>query len=209
MSEAPGRDAASRGGRTSWKRFALVALPAAAAVTGMLVAVGQGALAASFTISGAEAKISADSLDGTGFVQYGWVDQTARKDAVPVTTAAFKHAELKNMCQSVVVSLPLIGDLTLRINAGGGDEAVQADNLLVDLSHLEGDATFKNIEIGNDASKVNKGPANAKGFQDMFAQQADSVHIDNLRQNSYATSAGTFRLSGLNLNLNKGRNECY
>jgi Family of unknown function (DUF6230) len=175
----------------------------------MFVAVGEGALAASFTISGAEAKISADSLDGTGFAQYGWVDQTARNQAVPVTTAAFKHAELRNMCQSVVVSVPIIGDLTLRINAGGGAEPVSADNLLVDLSRLEGDATFTNIEIGNDASKVDKGPANAKGFQDMFAQQADSVHIENLRQNSYATSAGTFRLNGLNLALNKGKNECY
>jgi hypothetical protein len=208
MARAP-RHAVDQEGRTSWRRFALVAVPAAAAVTGMFLAVGQGALAASFTISGAEAKISADSLDGTGFAQYGWVDGTARNQAVPVTTAAFRHAELTNMCQSVVISVPIIGDLTLRINAGGGGTPVSADNLLVDLTHLEGDATFTNIEIGNDASKLNKGPANAKGLQDMFSQQADAAHIDHLRQNSFATSAGTFRLHGLNLNLATGKNECF
>lgn len=199
----------ARAGRTNWKRFALVAVPATVAVSAMFLAVGQGALAASFTVSGAESKISADSLDATGFAQYGWVDATARNQTIPVTTAGMKHAELKNLCQSVVVNLPIVGDLTLRINAGGGSQPVIAENLLIDLTHLEGDAEFTNIEIGNDASKLNKGPSNAKGFQDMFAQQADKAHIDNLRQNSFATTAGTFRLNGLNLNLTKGKNECY
>jgi hypothetical protein len=196
-------------GRTSWRRFAVLAVPAAVIVAGMLAMMGEGALAASFTISGQKAKISADSLDGTGFAQYGWIDQTARNTAIPVAVAGIKHAELANLCQSVVFSLPIVGDLTLKINAGGGGTPVTAENLFIDMDQLQGDATFTNIEIGRDASTLNKGPAGAQGFQDMFAQQADKVHIDKVRQTAYATTAGTFRLVGLNLALKSGKDECF
>jgi hypothetical protein len=202
MSEAPTT------GRTSWKRFALAIIPFAAVAGGMLAMTSQGALAASFTISGQEAKISADSLDGTGFTQYGWLNQTARGDAVPVATAAMKHAELKNMCQSVVFALPIVGDLTLKINAGA-DRPVTAEDLFIDMGQLDGEATFTNMEIGRDASTLDKGPAGGQGLQDMFAQQADTIHIDNLRQTMYATSAGVFRLNGLHLKVLKGNEACW
>ena len=77
------------------------------------------------------------------------------------------------------------------------------------MNQLSGDAVFTNMEIGRDASTLDKGPSGGQGFQDMFAQQADKVHIDNLRQTMYATTAGTFRLNGLGLNLNAGVNECW
>jgi hypothetical protein len=195
-------------GRTNWRRFAIVLAPSLVAASFMTVMMGTGALAASFTISGQQAKISADSLDGTGFVQYGWIDQTARKDAIPVAVSGIKHAELVNMCQSVVFTLPIVGDVTLKINAGKASPVI-AEDIMIDMSQLDGDATFTTMEIGNDASTLSKGPAKAKGFQDMFGQQADKIHIDNLRQVTYATSAGSFKLTGLHLTVNKGRDECY
>jgi hypothetical protein len=197
-------------GRTSWLRFAVLTVPAAVIIAGMIALMGEGALAASFTISGQQAKVSADSLDGKGFAQYGWIDQTARGKAVPVAVSAIRHAELRNLCQSVVISLPApIGDLTLKIKAGAGKDPVTADNMFIDMDHLSGDATFGGIEIGRDASTLNKGPAGAQGFQDMFAQQADTIHIDHLQQTSYATTAGTFSLVGLNLSLASGKDECF
>jgi hypothetical protein len=195
-------------GRTNWVRFTIALVPLAAAATTMAVMTGGGALAASFAISGQQAKISADSLDGTGFTQYGWMDQSAGKDVIPVATAGIKHAELKNMCQSVVFSLPIVGDVSLKIKAGTATP-VQADDLFIDMNQLDGDATFTNIDIGQDASTLNKGPNGAQGLQGMFAQQADKVHIDNLRQVMYSTHAGTFKLNGLHLVVNKGKDECY
>jgi hypothetical protein len=179
-----------------------------AAVAALLAMTGEGALAASFDISGQEAKISADSLHGKGFAQYGWLNKTARGDAIPVATAGIRQAELKNMCQSVVFNLPIVGELTLRINAGAS-KPVTAENLFIDMSQLDGDATFTNIEIGRDASTLDKGPAGAQGFQDMFAQQADEIHIDNLKQRMYASHAGVFRLNGLHLEVTKGKKECF
>lgn len=204
MTTQPG----SAQGRTSWRRFGLAIIPAVAAVGTMTAMTSEGALAASFTISGQEAKISADSLHGVGFAQYGWLNQNARGDAIPVATAGIKHAELKNMCQSVVFALPIVGSITLRIEAGK-DKPVTAEQLFIDMNQLDGDAVFTNIEIGRDASTLDKGGDGAQGFQDMFAQQADVVHIDHLRQTMYASHAGIFRLNGLHLTVAKGKNECY
>jgi hypothetical protein len=82
---------------------------------------------------------------------------------------------------------------------------------MIDLTSLKGDATFQNIQIGIDASDLSKGPAPAKGLQGSFAQQADSVVITNLKQVAWSTTAGTFKLTGLDLSLTTGANvfECF
>ncbi|MDR3083127.1 MAG: DUF6230 family protein, partial [Streptomyces sp.] len=96
------------------------------------------------------------------------------------------------LCQSVN-----LGGTNLLITAGNGSTPVTAKDLTTDSTFLSGDAEFNNIEIGNDASELNK--ANAKGNKGVFSQQADTVHIANLRQTNYATTAGVFKLPGLKL----------
>ncbi|MFW6642493.1 DUF6230 family protein [Nocardiopsis algeriensis] len=202
VAEAPGS-------HTSWKRFALFSLPAGAAVGGILIAMAQGALAASFTVSGQDFKISADSLHGEGFVQYGWLDQTVREEAVPVGVAGIKEAELVGLCQSVLTEFPIVGKISLRLTAGDQGTPVQAENLVIDMSQMAGDAEFQNIEIGRDAGTLDKGPARAHGFNDLFGMQSDVIIVEDLEQTARAASAGTFRLSGLNLGITLGENECF
>jgi hypothetical protein len=97
----------------------------------------------------------------------------------------------------------------LTINAGGGDKPARATNLLLDVTELNGDATFTNIEIGRDASTLNKGPG--KGAAGSFGQQADRVVINDLKQVAWSTTAGTFTLTGLRLKVNVGADakECF
>ncbi len=66
-------ESVARGG-TRWKRFAVVMVPSVAATAAIGVALSQGALAASFSVSGQQFKVTADRIDGTGFEQYGAVD---------------------------------------------------------------------------------------------------------------------------------------
>lgn len=61
-----------RGG-TRWKRFALVMVPSVVATAAVGVGLAQGALAASFSVSGQSFKVHADKLVGHDFVQYGSV----------------------------------------------------------------------------------------------------------------------------------------
>jgi hypothetical protein len=205
-----------RGG-TRWKRFAVVMVPSVAATAAIGVALAQGALAASFSVSGQQFKVTADQLEGDGFAQYGAVDSgytlDGQKTAHPVAVSAFNSATIKGLCQSVVTpNIPIIGNVSLILKAGGGDKPVEASKLYIDLDDLSADATFTNIDIGVAAKDASKGPgiksgdtANPYGF----AQQADHASLTGVKQTAWATTAGTFKLSGLKMSVQTGTHECY
>ncbi|MFF3000236.1 DUF6230 family protein [Streptomyces sp. NPDC057950] len=212
-----------RGG-TRWKRFAVVMVPSVAATAAIGVALAQGALAASFSVSGQSFKVSADSLNGKGFSQYGAIDAgytlDGKKTGHPVAVSAFKSASITNMCQSVVTpNVPLLGSVSLILRAGGaGHDAVQAENLYIDVEDLQANATFHGIDIGvaagdTGADKGGKGPGMKGGGEQAnpygFAQQADSAELTDVKQTAWATTAGTFKLSGLKMSVSTGTKECY
>ncbi|AIS00606.1 DUF6230 family protein [Streptomyces glaucescens] len=206
-----------RGG-TRWKRFAVVMVPSVAATAAIGVALAQGALAASFSVSGQSFKVTTERLDGTGFVQYGALDEgytlDGKKTVHPVAVSAFKSATIKDMCQSVVTpNIPVLGNVSLILRAGQGDTPVKAENLYIDVAELEGDAVFRGIDIGVAAKDANKGPGMKGGKEQSnpygFAQQADSVTLTDVKQTAWATTAGTFKLSGLKMSLSTGVKECY
>jgi hypothetical protein len=187
-------------GRTNWRRFGL-ALAVPVVVSGAMVfGLANGAIAAQFAVSGQTFKISADKLVGKGFVQYG--SAVVEKDGTRhfVATSGIAKAELYNLCQSVKVpNLPV----SLVIRAGKDkNKPATAENLLIDMTELGGDATFKGINIGQDASTLKAGGTAARGQAGAFGQEADSVVISDLRQISWATSAGEFALTGLSLKVN-------
>jgi len=208
-------------GHTHWRRFGVVMVLGVAATAGLLALVANGAVAASFVVSGQQFKVSADKLEANGFVQYGSVD--ARTDPgsdppsqapEPVAVAGMRTATLTNLCQSVVTDLGDFGSVSLLIHAGGGSRPVTATDMVVDMSQLDGDAQFTNIEIGRDASTLDQGPTNdpseiAQRRQGFFSQQASKVTITNLKQVAWATSAGQFNLYGLSLRLHWGKDECF
>jgi hypothetical protein len=208
-------------GRTRWGRFGILFGLSAGAVIGLLSLMSNGALAASFTVSGQQFKVSADRLEATGFVQYGTVDarhepggDPGSQVPEPVAVSAMKTATITNLCQSVVTDLGDFGALTLKISAGTGPKPVTATNMVVDMTQLGGEAKFQNIEIGRDASTLDKGPTNdpaetAQRREGFFSQQADRVVITDLKQVAWATSAGEFNLTGLSLRLRWGKDECF
>ncbi|PWI44169.1 DUF6230 family protein [Streptomyces sp. ICBB 8177] len=203
----------TRGG-TRWKRFAVVMVPSVAATAAIGVALAQGALAASFSVSGQEFKVSAQQLNGQGFLQYGSLDAEHNGTKVPVAVSAFKSAQITNLCQSVVIPVPVFGDVSMKLTAGGNGTKVQASNLYIDLDNLNADATFTNINIGVAAGDSSQGPGLAPSDQNQFtegsfAQDAKSAVLTNVKQTAWATSAGTFKLSGLAMHVSKGDNECY
>jgi hypothetical protein len=201
----------ARGG-TRWKRFAVVMVPSVAATAAIGVALSQGALAASFSVSGQQFKVSADRLDGKGFVQYGAVDST-KVGKKPVAVVGFNEAKIRNLCQSVVVPVPAFGDVTMKLGAGVDPSTpVEAKKLYIDADDLGANAQFNNIDIGVAADSTSKGPGPAKGDKfapGSFAQQAESATFTDVKQRAWATTAGTFKLSGLKMAVKAGKNECY
>jgi hypothetical protein len=179
-----------------------------------MVGIANGAVPAQFAVSGSTFKISADQLDGTGFVQYG--GRASEKGADPknpfdpkhhvVATSGIKSATLTNLCQSVAPpGLPV----SMVIRAGRDGKKVTASDLLIDMTQLTGDAEFSNIHIGQDASTLDAAGDDVHGLQGGFGQQATEVHIKGLRQIAWSTQAGTFTLNGLDLHVSLSKEECF
>jgi hypothetical protein len=194
-------------GRTRWRRFAALAIPAGIIVAGLFAGVANGQVPVALNVSGQKFKVSADELTGDGFAQYPGYVQKANGAKIPVAASAIDHATLKNLCQSVVMDLG-VTKISLLIRAGRGSKTASADNLLIGLDNLQGDATFTNIRIGTDASVLTEGGPN-KGAAGDFGQEAEKVVITDLKQSAYSTQAGTFTLDGLNMGLNFSGAECY
>jgi hypothetical protein len=197
----PRPPARRRQGRVRWRRFGAM-LGISGVITGTLVVLtAQGVLAAQFSISGMPFTVTASQLQGTGFEQFATLDSMIPKSPnagstggqLVLVVSAIKSATLTNLCQSVN-----LGGSYLKITAGTGATPVSASTLVVDSSQLSGDASFSNIDVGQDASTLNEVPG-VTGNPGVFAQQADSVTINNLRQTNYATTAATFTLPGLSL----------
>ena len=210
-------------GGTKWKRFALVMVPTVAIAGGMTVMMANGVLAASFAVSGQQFKVSADSLDGTTFVQSGDVIPTADGQAHAVAVAGIKSAKIKNMCQSVDVPIPLIGkDLTIVLRAGKSSD-VTATNLVLDTNQVDStQADFSGVNIGASAADVDKA-TNIPGWQGHdkntgkpaaygpgdFSQVVDHALLQNVKQTAYSTTAGTMSLPGLSISANFNADQCF
>ncbi|MGW7425528.1 DUF6230 family protein [Streptomyces sp. NPDC054813] len=191
-----------RRGRVRARRAAVMAVPATLAAAGLAVFTAQGVLGVQFAISGMPFVVTADRLDGTGFEQFGGLDNmipdspnagdTGGQELV--VTSVVKNGTLTNMCQSVD-----LGGIQLLLKAGGGSKPVSVSNLAIDSDDIKGDATFNNIEIGRDASTFDK--AGVQGPKGVYGQQADGVVIEHLYQHNYAATAAVFKLPNLHMSF--------
>lgn len=201
-------------GRTRWRRFAIAFVPAGMLAGILMAGVANGAVPVQLVVSGQTFEVSATSLQGQGFHQYGSVVYDTTHDpnnqmsgAHPVAVSDIKSATLTNLCQSVLVKQ--LG-VSLLIHAGTDpNNPATATNMIITMDHLSGDATFKNIDIGKDASLLRKGSDTDYGTPGMFGQEADSVTITNLKQTAYSTQAGLFTLNGLDLRIDTSGSQCF
>ncbi|MER5704128.1 DUF6230 family protein [Micromonospora sp. NPDC002296] len=188
-------------GGVRWRRFAASLAVVGAGAAGMVVLTAQGVLGAQFAISGMPFVVTADKLSGTGFEQFATLDQMIEDSPnqgdtggqVVVIVSAIDKAELTNLCQSIN-----LGGMYMKLTAGNGGKPVSARTLVVDSDELSGNASFKSIDIGQDASTLDKVPG-VRGNPGVFGQQADTVTITDLRQNNYATTAAVFTLPNLRM----------
>ncbi|WP_025158501.1 DUF6230 family protein [Leifsonia aquatica] len=186
-------------------RIVLAAVPVAVVSTLLMAGVAQGAVPVSFAVSGSQFQISASKLDGSGFSQYAGVAPDTAGTEHQVAIANIKSATLADLCQSVVTDTPL-GKVGMLITAGGGGSPASASDLQIGMTDLKGDSKFGNIRIGVDASAVNTA---AKGTAGDFAQDADTVTIDNLQQTAWSTQASVFTLTGMHVQLTDGSKGCF
>ncbi|MFD7232895.1 DUF6230 family protein [Streptomyces sp. NPDC059881] len=203
-------------GRTRWRRFALVMVPSLLVTAALGLTMAQGALAASFLISGQKFKLSADRLAARGLSIYGMVDRTRKGDLVPVVVTGAKHVKIDGLCQSVVVPVPVLGPYTLRLTAAEQGGQAVAKDFYVDATTLEADqASLSDLDIGIAAGsltegEINRGDRKSPFFNpDGIAQQAEEVVLTDVQYRAVAVSAATLSAPGLELRLKQGLHECF
>jgi hypothetical protein len=190
-------------GRTRWRRFTAVLVGGLATTTGLVLLTAQGVLAASFSISGMPFEVTSPRLHGFGFAQYAEIDRMVEGspngaengEEVLVIVSAVRDAELDGLCQSID-----LGGTYLKLTAGSPTNKVKADTLVVDSDLITANADFKNIDIAQDASTLNRVPGKSGGIG-VFGQQAEEVTLTNLHQKNWATTAARFYLPNLRMSF--------
>jgi hypothetical protein len=202
-------------GRTRWKRFAVILGAGVTAAAALGIGMAQGVLAASFFISGQKFQVGADTMDIRGLSIYGMVDVARKGTLVPVAVTGMRSAEISGLCQSVVVSVPVLGPYTLRLT-GGDESPAEAKNMFIDTTSLSvGQANLDDLDIGVAAGSVSKAPINPDDRDSRFfdpngiAQQAASADMTDVRATAVAVSAATLNVPELALRLKQGRHECF
>ncbi|MGP3684711.1 DUF6230 family protein [Streptomyces sp. IBSNAI002] len=90
-------------GRVRWRKAALVAVPALGVVGALAVVMAQGALAASFAVSGTSFQVSSSRLSSKGLASFVQTDRSVDGKGHPVALLGIGEATLADICQAAEV----------------------------------------------------------------------------------------------------------
>ncbi|GAA1905677.1 DUF6230 family protein [Streptantibioticus ferralitis] len=203
-------------GRTRWKLFAAIMVPGIAVATALGIGMAQGALAASFFISGRRFQLSTASLVGHGLSVYSTVDVTREGVLVPVVVTGLRSAVIRGLCESVVTPVPFLGPYTLRLTGADRLRRAEARDIFIDATALNAtQQSAHDLNVGVAAGSITKGPVNPgdrhSRFFDPngFAQQASTTFLANARWQAVAVSAVTLDVPDVRVRVLAGRHECF
>ena len=128
----------------------LIAGFAAFGVTGFAVA--QGGLTANLALSGTFFNVNMRHLEGEAFSLFVDSDKKGEED-VPTARLKMEHAVASDLCLYVTTDLPAVGEATLALKAKG-DNSVEATDLLVGASDIEGSLVMEDANVGIDARQL-------------------------------------------------------
>jgi hypothetical protein len=206
MGTDQGRRAAAEG-RVKWKKSAVVALPAVVAVGVMAVVMAQGALAASFAVSGTSFQVSSSKLSSKGLASYVQTDRSVDGKGHPVALLGIGEATLSDICQSAEVDTP-VGKVVFKLTAGGPAGEVTASSLVIDGEDLNGDATFGTAQIGRDASTLDQVDG-VRGEPGRFGLQAGNIEVVGVKSHAWSATGGNFRLKGMRVDVSLDGRTCF
>lgn len=134
---------------TRWRQATPLVLVALAVMAGAMTLLRQDVLAAAVTYQGTTAKFSSGRVSGQD-IGFGMAQvNVAGAGARNVLAAGFATGSLDGLCVSQVQSLPVIGDVVIKLTAGDGDSStreIKATNVQLDITQLRGSGTGVNLD---------------------------------------------------------------
>lgn len=138
---------------TAWRRTLPLLLLALAAMGGVLALVRADVLAATVTYQGTTAKFATGRVTGQnvgfGMAQRTVVNADGSTAVKNVLSAGFATGSLDGFCLSQVQSVPVVGDVVIKLTAGDGDPGtreISAVNVQFDIAQLRGNSTGVNLD---------------------------------------------------------------
>ncbi|MFI9051461.1 DUF6230 family protein [Streptomyces sp. NPDC053427] len=195
-------------GRTHWKRTAVMLVPGVACVGAVVIALAQGAMAASFAVSGKNFKVSADEITGQGISSFP--SSLGSKDGKghAVLLAGIRSGTAKGVCLSMKQNLPLVGEVSLIVRSGG-ERAIKGEHLVVNADALTSSGgRVTGVQAGRDASTLTAAPG-VSGPQGLFGVQANSALARDVRSTAWASNGGSLTLDKVEIELSHTGKECY
>lgn len=206
-------------GVTRWRRSAVIAVPAAAAVAGMAAAMLNGVLAANLAISNTDFTLKAAGVttdhNGLSLVAQSIHRSTGTTSGTDkgVAEVGITQATLNNMCVAAHQTLPIVGAFDVKLTLPG--TATTANNLILNADSLSAQsATLQGsssnpIILGQDAAQVGNGITNgAAGAFGLVSGDSSSTStlpgstLGTLNANAQsATIGGSLSLTSGGLNI--------
>ncbi|WP_405632563.1 DUF6230 family protein [Streptomyces sp. NBC_00016] len=195
-------------GRTHWRRSALMFVPCTLAVGALGIALAEGAIAASFAVSGTAFKVSASEVTAQGVSSFPSTIGGSADDAKPVLLAAVKDGTVSDVCVSLKQKLPLVGEISMLVHSGA-DKPLAGTDLVVNADALTGGGgKVTGVEAGRDASTLTGAPG-VTGPKGVFGVQADTAVAHDLRSTAYSANGGTLTLEKLEIEFSRSGKQCF
>lgn len=132
-------------------RFAAIMAGSALVTAGMGVAMAQGGLSANLALSNTIFSMQVGSLEAQGMNLF--VDNEHMRDGdLGVTRLRLDEATISDMCMSMPIKVPGLGDRKFQMIANGPNTT--ASNLVIGAKNLEGSLTMIKPQIGVDAQQL-------------------------------------------------------
>ncbi|NUS11892.1 MAG: cholesterol esterase [Streptomyces sp.] len=183
-------------------------VPCTLAVGALGIALAQGALAASFAVSGAAFKVSASEVTAQGVSSFPSSVGGSADDAKPVLLAAVKNGTVSDVCVSVKQKVPLLGEITMLVHSGA-DKPLAGTDLVVNADALTGaGGKVTGVEAGRDASTLTGAPG-VRGPQGVFGVQAATAVAHDVHSTAYSANGGTLTLEKLEIEFSRTGKQCF
>lgn len=194
-------------GRTRWRRFAGLLVPALAIALLLVVGVLQGALPVSVAAEGERRiKVEVKEISATGYGAFPQFFQTQDGKRHTVVVIGLSEVSARGLCGSGKVETPF-GDYVLRVDADG-EEPLEAGELKLAVENIDG------ATLGGERLTLNRhdtaadGTPRDSGHAGTLPITARSLLLDLHADVRWVTTSG-LRVSGVDLAAGTDVRECF
>ncbi|MGR6913430.1 DUF6230 family protein [[Actinomadura] parvosata] len=190
-----------------WKRFWLMLAPSLAALAVLAAGMAQGAVPASFAVSGRQIKVSAAKLTGRGVGIVPGVVRSMDGRQHVVLHLSLRTAQVYGLCQSAEVDTPL-GPFTVRLGTRDREKPSQVSRLSISATSLGADVGLGSVVLNRDAGVLGAGSV-LKGKRGDYGVGVLTFSARDVTADAWMVMGGSFMVDGLSVAIGRDVRPCF